>query len=336
MRVLFALAAALVALCLSSPGWAADEPKLTPAEQAEADRLSGILKSLKPRHGDVALPGVGAHLKLGEAYYFLDKADARKVIVDAWGNPPANADGVLGMVLPEGKTPYDSWGAIVTYDATGFVDDKDAQSTNYDEMLKQVHDGEDSINAERKKAGFQTIHVVGWAQPPSYDGVRHSMVWARDIQFGGDEVDTLNYDVRLLGRRGVLSLNMVSTMPELTAVRDDARRLAQTANFDAGAGYGDFNPASDDKAAYGVAGLVAAGLGVAVAKKVGLIGVILLFAKKGIVLIVAAFGVIANWFRGLLGGKRKTKAGPVNLDAVDDPPAEREAPAEVEEKEPAP
>ena len=330
---MIALLAVLFAFVCSTPALAAEEPKLTPAEQAEVKRLTDILNTLKPQHGKIALPEANGALDLGTGYYFLDKADARKILVDAWGNPPSNANGVLGMVIPQGKTPYDSWGAIITYEQTDFVDDKDAGSTDYDKLLKQVWDGESEINQERTKGGFQPIHLVGWAQPPSYDTVRHTMIWARDLQFKGDDVDTLNYDVRLLGRRGVLSLNMVSTMPELAAVRADAQRLATTATFNSGARYADYDSKKDKKAAYGVAGLVAAGLGLAVAKKAGLIGLILLFAKKGLVLLAAAGAAIANWFRKLTGKPKKTKA-PARGDLSAPPPPE--SPAPVDPIPPAP
>ena len=40
---------------------------------------------------------------------------------------------------------------------------------------------------------------------------------------GGAQENTLNYDVRTLGRTGVLSLNMVDTMSSLPAVREVRR-----------------------------------------------------------------------------------------------------------------
>lgn len=72
--------------------------------------------------------------------------------------------------------------------------------------------------------------------------------------------------MRHLGRHGVLSMNVISQMSKLTEVRQVAAHLAKTAEFDTGARYVDYQ-AGDKKAEYGLAGLVAAGLGVGAAKK---------------------------------------------------------------------
>ena len=275
----------------------ADDPKPTPEQQAEIDKLKAIAASEHPRTGDIAVPGAEAVLHLGKAYYFLDAAEAKRVIVEAWGNPPGAAEGVLGLVIPAGRNFADSWGAVVTWEPTGWVSDKDAKSTDYDKMIKQIQDGEDEANRQRTHDGFSAAHLVGWAQAPTYDAAAHSAIWARDIQFGGEKADTLNYDVRLLGRRGVLSLNMVASMPDLPQIRTAASELARTAVFDTGARYADYKPGVDKSAGYGLAGLVAAGLGLAAVKKFGLLAVILAFGKKFIIVIAAAAAGVGAWFK---------------------------------------
>ena len=95
-------------------------------------------------------------------------------------------------------------------------------------------------------------------------------------------------------------------MDELPTVQAGMQQLLPMADFDPGQRYADFNPSSDHLAAYGVAALVAGGI----AAKAGLfakIGVILLAAKKLIILAIAA---IAAAFKKLFGGKDKNKPGP--------------------------
>lgn len=305
------------------------ERPLTAEEQATLTKLRGIAESLKPQEGDITLPAAEAVLHLGKDYYFLDAADSRKVIVEAWGNPPAEADGVLGMVFPINGDFVTSWGAVITYEKTGFVPDTDATKADYDEMLKTTWDGEEAQNQARKEAGFGPIHLVGWAQPPQYNAQDHYLIWARDLQFGGGDIHTLNYDVRILSRHGVLSVNIVDAMDHLADVRPAAAALAKTAVFNSGHRYADFNPDTDKKASYGVAGLVAAGLGVAAAKKLGFLAIALLFLKKGAVFILAALAGVGGWFRKLFGGKKRAAKATVkperfNWDA--EPPV---APAEA-------
>lgn len=113
------------------------------------------------------------------------------------------------------------------------------------------------------------------------------MIWARNIRFGDATDNTLNYDIRMLGRRGVLSLNMVSSISQLPDIRTAASNLGSAAAFKAGARYADFNASTDDKAEYGLAGLVAAGVGVAAAKKFGLLALLAVFGKKAFIVIEA-------------------------------------------------
>jgi uncharacterized membrane-anchored protein len=275
-------------------------PDSSTSNQMAAAR--SLLSSLHPVRGDIALADAKATLHLGESYYFIPAAEARRVLVEGWGNPPDSANGVLGMVFPTGKTFLDDvWGAVITYNPMGYVSDKDAQDTNYDELLSQLQEAEPGINAERSKLGYPAQHLVGWAQTPTYDGRSHSVIWARNIHFDGQPQNTLNYDVRLLGRYGVLSLNMITNMPRLGETRDAANSFGKAASFDRGAAYADFKPGVDLDSGLGVAGLVAAGVGVAAAKKIGLLAIILAFGKKAIILLLAAGAAIAGRFRRMFG-----------------------------------
>src|SRR5258706_12166472 len=123
----FCAAVAAFVLCAGSA--IADPARLTPEQQAELQKLVTLRDSLTPVHGAVPLPGAKAALQLGSGYYFLNADDAKKVITEGWGNPPEAADGVLGIVFPEGKSFIDSsWGAVVTYNASFYVSDKDSKT----------------------------------------------------------------------------------------------------------------------------------------------------------------------------------------------------------------
>jgi uncharacterized membrane-anchored protein len=244
------------------------------------------------------------------------------VLTQVWGNPAEAVTDVLGLVLPKGTTASDNvWGAVVTYEDTGYVSDKDAAYQDYDEVLSDMRDGAEERNEERRKQGFSAVQIVGWAQPPSYDARDHSLVWARQLKFDGSKgPDSLNYDVRLLGRRGVLSLNMVSDMAHLAEVRAAAAEFGRAARFDKGETYADYNASTDKTAEYGLAGLVAAGVGVAAAKKLGLLAIALGFGKKFLVLIVAGGMAVMRWGRKLFGRKETEpdEPAPVSLEKPDE------------------
>jgi uncharacterized membrane-anchored protein len=276
----------------------------TPDARAAAARIDRITRQLHPITGDVRIPGANAVLHLGREYYFLPANEARLVLTEGWGNPPAQADGVLGMVFPAGRTfADDTWGAAITYEATGYVSDSDATSTDYSAMMREMQAGESELNAELARQGFPARHLIGWAQAPAYDVRAHSLVWARNLHFEGTQENTLNYDIRLLGRRGVLSLNMVTVMSDLAATRAAAQRFASAAEFTPGERYSDYQAGTDQVAEYGVAGLIAAGVGATVAQKAGLFALILAFGKKAIFFIVAGFALLWSRIRRLFGGR---------------------------------
>ncbi|MEL7200546.1 MAG: DUF2167 domain-containing protein, partial [Pseudomonadota bacterium] len=69
-----------------------------------------------------------------------------------------------------------------------------------------------------------------------------------------------------------------------------------------GSTYAEYQPGVDKKAAYGIAGLVG---GAALAKKLGLFGIILAFGKKFAVLILAGLAGLAGAVRRMIGGGNK-------------------------------
>jgi uncharacterized membrane-anchored protein len=274
-------------LLLSAASYAADAPpKTMTAAQFEA--------SLKYKKGEVALPGGVATLKIPDSFRYLDPKDAERVLVQAWGNP--SGDGTLGMLFPAGVSPVtdNGWGVVITYEEDGYVPDKDADSINYDTLIKEMKEGTAESNKEREKQGFQTVDLVGWAAKPYYDKAAHKLFWAKELAFGGNAEHTLNYNIRVLGRRGVLVLNAVAGMDQLASVEKDMQKVLAFTDFNPGYRYADFDAKTDKTATYGIAALVAGGL----AAKAGLftkLFAVLLAAKKLVIAGVIAIGAfIAN------------------------------------------
>lgn len=263
-KVLGGLLAAMVASAV--PAAAEEESAQAAAEQ--------LVKSLSFRDGEIAVPQAEAHFRLGPNFRYLEKADTRKVLEQLWGNPPD--DTVLGMIVPTEPTLLEdsSWAVVVTYSDEGYVSDEDAAKIDYDEMLANMKDSTQEENAARKEAGYGAVELVGWAVPPRYDGASKKLYWAKELAFEGSQGHTINYDIRVLGRRGYLSLNAVAGMSELPVVQTGMQQLLTMTEFDAGARYADFDESTDKVAAYGVAALIGGGL----AAKAGL------FAKIGLVL----------------------------------------------------
>ena len=262
-----------------------------------------FIASLHPVTGNVAIPNAKATLKLADGYSFLPAKDAQRVLTQLWGNPPD--DEVLGMILPstDARAVLDdkSWAVVVTFVDEGYVSDEDAAKIDYNDMLKDLQKATTEENPDRLKEGYPAIELMGWAEQPHYDAANHKLYWARDLQFkkadGSDDGRTLNYAIRVLGRKGYLSLNAVAPIDELAQVHADMPQVVEMAEFDAGQRYADYNASTDKVAAYGIAALVAGGI----AAKAGLfakLGMLLLAFKKFIVLGVAAVGgLVARLFK---------------------------------------
>lgn len=271
-------------------------------DQELPPELVEYLDSLTPRTGKIEISAADASLDLGEEYIFYDANDAKAILTDLWGNPPDSVSHVLGMVMPAGSTPIsDSWGAVISFEETGYVSDEDAASTDYDELLELLQEGTEEASQARVEAGYESMELVGWAARPAYDKSTHSVVWAQNLKFGGEVENSLNYDVRTLGRYGVLSVNLVSTMGELENIRIAANDFASHAAFNEGARYQDFNPATDKVAEYGVGGLIAASAGVAAAKKFGIFAILAKFIKPILLGLVVFFGAFWSRIKRLIG-----------------------------------
>lgn len=307
MRVTNIPAVWIVCAAIAAPVFAEDPapgPQSAAPEAAapEAAPPAQPAVALNFQTGDIVLPNKVASLHLGGNYRYLDAGETEKLLV-AWGNP--DGSGTQGAIVPSDVDPFadNGWAVILTYKDEGHIDDSDAAKLDYDDMLKDMKSGEVDENNERKKAGYQAVHTVGWAEKPHYDSAAKKLYWAKELDFEGSQSHTLNYDVRVLGREGVLSMNAVASIGQLQQIRDDMKPLIQVAEFNTGHRYAEFNKGTDKLAEYGLAALIAGGVGA----KLGLfakLGVLLLAAKKFIIMGLIAIGGLI----GKLFGKKKDAA----------------------------
>lgn len=247
-----------------------------------------IWESLDRKTGKVILPNGVATLQVPKDFYYLNPDDANKILVEVWGNPPGEKP--LGMLFPASYTPFDNgaWAVTIEYDEDGYVSDKDADKIDYSELLTQMQEGAESASRERVKQGYETIEVVGWAATPYYDKDANKLHWAKELKFGSQDVNTLNYNIRVLGRKGVLVLNFIAGMDQKKIVDEQLNPVLAMAEFNKGYRYDEFDPSMDKVAAYGIGALVAG----KVLAKTGMLAAAFLFLKKFGVFILIGIGVL--------------------------------------------
>ena len=278
-------------------------------------RLSGTPEEFEAKlgyqTGTVTVGSGLATLHLPKSFRFIGPEGARRLLTEAWNNPAAAADGVLGMLIPTEASPLSrgGWGIVIEYEEEGFVNDQDAASIDYAKLLKQMQDSTVAANEERRRQGFESVTLVKWAEPPYYDSASHKLYWAKELAFGSDSDHTLNYNIRVLGRRGVLLLNAVADMSQLSVIRNQTPAVLAAVEFNEGHRYSDYLPGTDKAAAYGITGLIVG----ASAAKAGifkmLIAGILAFKK---VLLVGLMALAAA-IKRLFGGTKE--AEPENVSA---------------------
>ena len=249
------------------------------------------------QQGNVPLLGGRATLNTANNLQFLGADEARKVIVDLWGNPPESAADVAGIIVPVGTDLLSErgWGVVVTEDQDGHVSDSDAAKLNYTQLMRDMQAATREHNAEREAAGYGAVDLIGWADEPRYDAKAHKMYWAKELAFADSQnpVHSLNYAVRVLGRDNVMELNAVGDMSQLPQIKQGMQAVLQQVSFNPGYRYQDYKAGTDKLATYGIAGL----LGVTAAKKVGLLALAMVFLKKAGVLVLAGFAALGRLFK---------------------------------------
>ena len=250
-------------------------------------RMDSIERTLSyDTTGNVSVINGMVDIEIPDGYMFLDAKDAETVLHDLWGNPPS--PNTKGMLVPACGVLGDSAFAItIEYSDEGHIDDEDAQSIDYNELLEEMQTSTNDANEQRIAEGYEKIEIVGWASAPYYDNVSKKLHWAKEAKFGDAEENTLNYEVRVLGREGTLELTFVAGISQLSIVKRDIDKILASVNFNQGNTYSDYDESTDKAAEYGIAGLVAGGVLMKVAK-VGIFAKFWKFILVGIAAIVAA------------------------------------------------
>lgn len=245
-----------------------------------------------------------ARIEVPEGYLFATAGETRKVM-ELTGNPPTGRE--VGLIMPaaEGK----SWFLVFEFDEVGYIKDDDKDKIDADAILEGIKEGTEASNEQRKEMGSDAIHVVGWFERPHYDERSHNLVWAIEAQGEADPGRVVNYDVRLLGRRGYISATLVTDPQALSADLPHVQNLLSGFAFKPGNRYAEW--VSGDKVAeYGLTALVAGGAGAAAAK-LGLFAKLGKLLAKGGKLIIIALAALAAGLKKLLGGRKDESGTPI-------------------------
>jgi len=239
-----------------------------------------------------------AELQLGADFIFLDGENTIKYVTES-GMKPTNTE--VGLVLP--KDQNQMWALYFEYWKPGHIKDDEKADIDAKKLLQSYKDGTEEVNKELKPEDRLTVDK--WDIEPFYDNSVHSLSWSlllRDVQNN----PIINYNIRLLTREGYVSAILVSDPTHLASDRKlITEQILPQFEIKQGQRYEDFNESTDKLANYGLTGLILGGAGLAVAKKAGLLALLLPFIKKFGVLIVIAGGAIWGFIRNRFGRNKR-------------------------------
>lgn len=256
------------------------------------DDVTNIVKGLKYQTGKVILGDKLATLNVPSNFKYINGKQSKLVLENVWGNPPSAEP--LGMLFLKNQSPISdnfTYAISIDYSEEGYIKDDDAKDLDYGDLLDEMKSDMKESNESRKKEGYPSVELVGWASPPFYDEKSKKLHWAKTLKFEGSEADTLNYNIRILGRKGVIVLNVIADADKLPLVNEELDAIVNSTEFNEGNRYEDFNPGLDTVAAYGIGGLIAG----KVLAKAGFFALLLKFWKVIALAVIGGFGVLKKF-----------------------------------------
>jgi uncharacterized membrane-anchored protein len=158
----------------------------------------------------------------------------------------------------------ETWFLVFEFDEVGYVSDDEMDSLDADAILTSFREGTEAGNEERRKRGWSTMSIVGWHEAPHYDSRTNNLSWAIIGESEGRR--SINRIVKVLGRRGVMSVTLVAAPADLTTAVPHADALLDHYRFLSGNTYAEYLPGTDKLAQYGLTALVVGGAGAALLK----------------------------------------------------------------------
>lgn len=290
----------VVAFAASGVLSASAQDGISPEQMAMLQKYASIEWESGPCTGRI---GNHAEIQLPEGFAFTGAKGAQDLL-EVYGNP--RDPGILAAIVPESEDA--DWTLVFQFDDIGYVDDSDRAALDADALIKAFRDAIPEGNRQRRAMGLEELNGMAWQVPPFYDPQTNNLTWGLKLDFASGSA--INYDIRILGRRGVMQATLVGAPETYAAALPQVKTLLANYAYLSGNKYAEWSQ-GDKVAGVGLAGLVAGG-GVVAAAKTGLLAKIgLLLAKGGkglIIAVVVVFATIGSFLKRLISGESATSS----------------------------
>lgn len=235
--------------------------------------------------------GNQAQIKVPEGFLALDGPQTQEML-RASGEPVSNRE--VGFLTPNSKEF--AWSVFFEFDPIGYVKDDEKDKLDADAILESIKKGTEAANEVRRQNKSPEMHITGWHTKPTYNPTTKNLEWCTAATVNGESL--LNYNIRMLGREGVMEITLVTDPASIDQNLPKVRSLLNGYSFVSGKSYADW-VAGDKIAEYGLTALIAGGAA-AVALKSGLLQKLI---KPIIIGVIALGGFLAKLFgRGKASG----------------------------------
>ncbi len=242
--------------------------------------------NFQPGPSTFSMGGNLAEIDLPKNFVFLDKRDTVR-LMEWYQNPETGME--KATVLP--ASDAEDWFIVFEFDEMGYVPDEDSE-LDAEALLSSIREGTEVANESRREMGWPTMQIVGWHDAPRYDPESKNLTWA--IVGASEGTQTINRIVKVLGRRGVMTVTLVASQEQLGAADHQLAMLLGNYRFQRGSTYADYLPGTDKLAEVGLAALVVGGAGAALVKS----GLLARFWKFILVAVVGAGAAMKRLFSG--------------------------------------
>lgn len=182
---------------------------------AEAPPATAIRWQFGPR--TLTLSGLGA-LPLPSGMISADRTETRRFL-EATGNPPAGDE--IAIAAPANL----DWFLVFSFDEFKKLGLEHPRPT-VGEIVAALKRGNSETNQARKKAGRETLDLLGWREKPSYNPKTFRLEWSIDTQESGGRHNANRFWL-LPTRNGVLTIELVTEEPRYAVASQTANTLLQ-------------------------------------------------------------------------------------------------------------
>jgi uncharacterized membrane-anchored protein len=261
-----------------------------PAQDSSGDAFGKIPWKHGPMVGDL---GKEAQVTVPDGCLFTGE-DGTRQFMELNQNPVSGIErGTILCRLADTKGETETtWFAVFEFDDGGYVKDDEKGSLDAGAILASLKKGNEHGNRERKQRGWEAIYLDGWQSAPHYDERTRNLTWATRLH-GEDESRALNHSVRLLGRGGVMSVDLVVSPEHYDRALPAFDAMLGGFRYKPGQTYAEWRQ-GDKLASYGLTALVAGGAGAALVKT----GLLQKFGKAIVLALVSAAAAVKKFIFG--------------------------------------